>query len=285
MSDTKTRPFFKRVLSDPLLHFLVVGAALYLLAPLVGNKESSKDEITITAAGQKHLADLFELTWQRTPAADELKNLVQEHIKEEIYYREALALGLDENDTIVRRRMRQKLEFMQEDLSSTVQPTEVQLKEYFIANNGKYTTGYIISLTQMVVSSKRLEADALEIRHAFKKLIEGQEANTLSRSSLLPVKMNLETKKSISNTFGSDFTEQIIKLGNGDTGKWGGPIYSGFGTHMVNVSLIQNPKPLTFAQARNKVSVDYMQSQREKSASNYYRNLRDQYRITIEGQK
>ena len=281
MSNTKTRPFFKRVFSDPLFHFLVLGAALYLLAPLVGNKESSKDEITITTEGQKHLADLFELTWQRTVTADELSNLVQEHIKEEIYYREALALGLDENDTIVRRRMRQKLEFMQEDLSSAGQPTEAELQAYFTAHKDSYKSDRILSFRQVLVSSKR-GGVGNEVAQALKALKSGARPADISRSSLLPIATKLETKKSVTNTFGEGFMHQITGL---KPKQWDGPLISAFGTHLVYVNLDQASTSLDYKTARPKVLVDYIQLKRDAAASNYYENLRNQYRITIEDQK
>ena len=131
MTEKKQRAAFNRLVKDPLFHFLILGAIIPLCAHYwSGGKVEDKNSIFISQLSQKHLADLFEITWQRTPNQSELSSLIEEHIKEEVYYREALALGLDDNDTIVRRRMRQKLEFMHEDFSSNIQPTEVQLEKY-----------------------------------------------------------------------------------------------------------------------------------------------------------
>ena len=279
MSKPKTEPFFKRALKDPLFHFLVLGGLLFVAVSMWGNSAKPENEIVITRAGQQHLADLFSLTWQRPPTADELKNLVEEHIKEEVYYREALALGLDDNDTIVRRRLRQKLEFMQEDLSSLTEPREDELRAYYEANKDKYKTDHIISFKQAVIATKRLDADDNELTKALAMLIYGSDPKSISRSSLLPTSMKLETERSTSNTFGEDFFKQLSGL---EINKWGGPIYSSFGTHLVNVSLNQEAKPLIFEQAKSKVTVDYTQSQREQAAANYYKNLRSQYSITIE---
>lgn len=279
MSKSEPEPFFKKAWKDPLFHFLILGGLLFAAVSVWGTGVKPQNQIVITNAGQQHLADLFELTWQRKPTAVELKNLVEEHIKEEVYYREALALGLDENDTIVRRRLRQKLEFMQEDLSGLVDPVEAELKSYYNANKDKYKTDHILSFTQAVISTKKLDADANEVTKALTMLIYGTPPKSISRSSLLPISMNLETKRSITNTFGADFARQISEL---EKQKWGGPIYSGFGTHLVNVSLNQMAQALTFEQARDKVALDYIQMKRENAAANYYKNLRGQYRITIE---
>lgn len=278
MSKPITEPLFKRVLRDPLFHFLILGGLIFAAVSLWGGGIKPQGEILITRAGQQHLADLFELTWQRKPNTSELKNLVEEHIKEEVYYREALALGLDDNDTIVRRRLRQKLEFMQEDLSSMTPPTQAELQNFFNARRDQYTTDHIFSFRQIVVSPKKLGAADNAVVEALRKLNSDETPVTISRSSLLPIAMNLETERSISNTFGDKFTDQISAS---PLSKWSGPIYSGFGTHLVNVSLNQKAKPLTFEQAKNKASIDYVQSQREQAAANYYKNLRSQYRITV----
>ncbi len=276
---SKSHPFLSKALKDPLIHFLILGGLLFTIASLKGGHKTAQNEIVITKTTQKHLADLFEITWQRKPNADELKNLTQEHIKEEIYYREALALGLDENDTIVRRRLRQKLEFMQEDLSSLSTPREAGLLNFFNSRKDQYMTDYIVSFQQVLIASTKLAEDAPDIIKALTLLNAGTSPQSLSRSSLLPIAMKLENENSVTNTFGDDFMAQIRTA---KTGQWTGPIYSSFGTHLVNISLRQPAKPLTFAQVRNKVLVDYTQYQRESAAHQYYDNLKSQYRIIIE---
>jgi len=279
MAKMRTRLLLKRALKDPLFHFLILGGLLFGVVSLWGAGAKPQNEIVITKAGQQHLADLFALTWQRKPSAFELENLLEEHIKEEVYYREALALGLDENDTIVRRRLRQKLEFMQEDLSNLEEPTEDELRAYFTDHKDQYKTARILSFKQVLISPKKLDTEAVNALKIKAKLAAGEAPKSLNRSSLLPVSMKLETERSIISTFGSDFMEQISAM---EPHIWSGPIYSGFGTHFVNISLDQPAKPLTFKQARNKVRVDFIQSQRETAAANSYKNLRSQYSIIIE---
>jgi len=278
MSDSATGSLFQKTLKDPLFHFLILGGLLFGVVSIWGTGSKPQDEIVITQAGQQHLADLFTLTWQRKPSTTELENLVEEHIKEEVYYREALALGLDDNDTIVRRRLRQKLEFMQEDLSGLQELAEDELRAYFASRKDQYRTDRILSFKQVLISPKKLDANRVAKLQIEEKLVSGVAPESLSRSSLLPVSINLETEKSIISTFGSDFMEQISAM---EIRKWAGPIYSGFGTHFINISLDQPAKPLTFEQARSKVGIDLIQSQREAAAANYYINLRSQYRITI----
>jgi hypothetical protein len=148
-------------------------------------------KIVISQAGQRHLADLFEITWQCPPTAVELANLVQEQIKEEIYYREALTLGLDDNDTIVRRRMRQKLEFMQEDLISQVRPSEEQLRAFFESRSDQYFSDRIMTFQQVLLDSAPLAPDDPAIAQALAALENGTDPAQISRSALLPVSMKL----------------------------------------------------------------------------------------------
>ena len=276
---SKSNAFLSKAIKDPLIHFLILGGLLFGLVSVLGGGRSAQDEIVITQAAQKHLADLFEITWQRKPNAEELKNLTAEHIKEEIYYREALALGLERNDTIVRRRLRQKLEFMQEDLDSLVEPTEAALKAFFNERKDEYTTDYIVSFQQITIAPTKLALDAPEITKALSALGSGTSPRSLSRSSLLPIAMKLETDGSVTNTFGGEFTAQIKQA---KTGAWTGPLYSGFGTHLVNVSLRKRAEPLDYKQARSRVVGDYTQHQRARAAQDYYDNLKRQYTIIID---
>lgn len=278
MPTVNTGLFLKKTLKDPLFHFLILGGILFVLSSLWGATDSGDKEIIITPSGQKHLANLFEITWQRPPTKIELNNLIEEYIREEIYYREALTLKLDENDTIVRRRMRQKLEFMQEDLSALTPPTEDDLKLYFENNRDNYKTDHIMSFRQILVSSNILKQDSPEYLSVLEKVNAGQDPATLSRSSLLPISIKQERQASISNIFGYDFFQQISKL---DKGKWLGPVISSFGTHMVYVSRDMPAKPMSLDQARAKVSVDFMRSKREKASEDYYQNLRRKYKITV----
>ena len=252
---------------------------LFGLVSILGEGKSAQDEIVITQTAQKHLADLFEITWQRKPNPEELKNLTAEHIKEEIYYREALALGLDGNDTIVRRRLRQKLEFMQEDLDSLAEPTEAALEAFFNERKDEYTTDYIVSFQQITIASTKLAQDSLDVRNALSELASGTPPRALSRSILLPTAMKLETGKSVTNTFGGEFTAQIKQA---KTGAWTGPLYSGFGTHLVNISLRKPAEPLAYKQARSRVVGDYTEHQRARAAQGYYEGLKRQYKITID---
>ena len=143
------------MLREPLTHFLVLGAALFLLYSHVGDAtDEQPDHIMIDATQIQVLADQFQRTWMRPPTRDELQGLTEDFIKEEILYREALALGLDQNDLIIRRRMRQKMEFLTADLVEQQQVTDAELQTYLEANAERFTEPPRVSFQQVFFSTE-----------------------------------------------------------------------------------------------------------------------------------
>ncbi len=120
-----------RVIREPLFHFLILGAAIFAVHGFITRHKTDKPgEIVVTQAAIENLATGFTRTWQRPPTEDELQGLVRDYIREEAAYREALALGLDRDDMIVRRRLRQKLEFVSDDLATRTEPSDAELQSF-----------------------------------------------------------------------------------------------------------------------------------------------------------
>ncbi len=128
----------KRLCREPLVHFLSIGTVLFVFYGLIEDVErEAPDRIVVRASQIEQLADGFKRTWMRQPTADELDTLIENHLREEVFYREALAMGLDQNDPLVRRRMRMKLEFILEDLSAQ-EVTEEALATFLRENPDKF---------------------------------------------------------------------------------------------------------------------------------------------------
>jgi hypothetical protein len=145
----------KRLLTEPLLHFLVLGAALFGLFGLVGKKDAEQPaKIVVSGASIENLANNFARTWQRPPSADELRGLVDDYIHDEVFYREGKILGLDRDDIIIRRRLRQKLEFMAEDMS-VAEPTDEQLAAYMAANSERFRSEDRVTFSHVYLSAAR----------------------------------------------------------------------------------------------------------------------------------
>jgi hypothetical protein len=145
-----------KMIREPLFHFLILGAAIFAIYSLVTrHKTDEPGQIVVTQAQIANLATGFTRTWQLPPTEDELQGLVRDYIREEAAYREALALGLDRDDMIVRRRLRQKLEFVSDDLATRKEPTEAELQSFLQAHGGMFQTEPLFTFRQIYFDSRR----------------------------------------------------------------------------------------------------------------------------------
>ncbi len=138
---------------EPLLQFLLIGAAIFALYGIYAPQENSGQErtITITAGEIDWMETSWKKRWGRPPTPEERQGLIKAYVKESVMYREALAMGLDKDDTIIRRRLAQKLEFLSQDLAKPAPPAEEDLKAYFIAHTDRYQTPDLITFTQIFI--------------------------------------------------------------------------------------------------------------------------------------
>ena len=149
-------PVRGRWLREPLLHFLIIGIGLFLLYQFIrGGNESAPREIVISESRIEALAENFGRTWMRPPTPQELRGLVDDYVKEEVFYREAIAMGLDRDDTVIRRRLRQKMEFVSEDAATTAEPTDAQLQQFLAAHAEKFVEPARVSFQQVFVNPER----------------------------------------------------------------------------------------------------------------------------------
>ncbi len=145
-----------KLVREPLVHFLLLGLGLFVLFGIVGDSDDAPTgRIEVSAARIAQLNEIFTRTWQRSPTEQELEGLIEDHIREEVYYREALAMGLDRDDTIVRRRLRQKLEFFTDDLVAAVDPTEEQLEAYLSEHADAFRVPAQLSFRQIYFNRDR----------------------------------------------------------------------------------------------------------------------------------
>src|SRR5579864_1607489 len=138
-----------KILREPLLHFILLGAVIFAVFGFVNRHRTDKPgEIVVTQGDLENIITGFTRTWQRPPTEDELRGLVRDYIREEAAYREALALGLDRDDMIVRRRLQQKLEFLSDDLATRTQPSDADLQSFLEAHKGMFQTEPLVSFRQ-----------------------------------------------------------------------------------------------------------------------------------------
>ena len=270
----------KNLLKEPLVHFLVLGILIFVLFGATGD-ENKEREITIDTADIEHLVELWRLQWQRPPTEEELRNLVTNYINQEVMYREALAMNLDHNDEIVKRRLAQKMEFLSNDFSSLVNPTtEGNLVEYFENHKQEYLTEYQYSFSQIVFTSDNHNdptAKAAEILADFGQ-DKGADLSVLGDQFPLNYSYDNVSASYLRKSIGDTFTDQLPSL---ETGKWTGPVTSGFGSHLVLITLKNEPQVPDFAHVRDKVLNDYEYAKAEESKSLFLKELKKDYTINI----
>jgi len=278
LADNPEMPDTLRKLSrEPLLHFLLAGLALFLLYSQVSDVAPAGDEeIVVTVGHIEHLTSLFLKTRQRLPTDTELAGLIEDFIVEEILYREAKSIGLDQNDTIVRRRMRQKMEFLFDDFSAA-EPSDDELNEFLAEHPDQFRSDDRISFEHVYLKDgSRENATTL-----LKKLRSGNPgfAEELIGIGLLPPRFEMSRWAEVSAQFGNSFTERLFTL---ETGLWTGPIESPFGVHLVYVEEVVSGRLPELDEVRSIVKRDWLSNRRADAEREILARLRQKYTVTIE---
>jgi hypothetical protein len=264
---------------EPLLHFLLIGAALFLYYQLVSeNGKAPPNRIHVDRGQVQQLASNFERTWSRPPTPQELDAMVESRVREEVFYREAMAMGLDQNDPMVRRRMRMKLEFMLQDLSGQDASNEV-LSDFLKRNPDRFRDEVRLTLRQVYLNPGQrphLENDASQL---LSRLNDGGTPEVLGDRTLAPRAYQLALQSEIARDFGDEFARQVASL---PVGKWSGPVYSPFGAHLVKIDARVDARLPELAEIRDKVLREYLAKKREQQKNLAYKKLREGYKVTVE---
>lgn len=273
----------KRILREPLLHFLAIGAGLFLAFAIGGDSgEPQKPHIDVRAEDIARLAEGWQRTWLRPPTDDELTGLIDDFVKEEVYYRQALEMRLDHDDTIVRRRLRQKLEFLSEDLIAAIEPSEDDLQEFLTRNPETFRIESRIALSHVFFSPERRGAGtAGDVRSALARL-EGAEraaGDDLGDPLPLPVDFEAASARELQEMFGPQFASAVFRL---EPGRWQGPIESAYGLHLVFVAEVEEGRLPTLDEVRDEVRREWLAERRVGATADFYRELRSRYDVSIE---
>jgi hypothetical protein len=274
----------RSLLREPLLHFAVLGAALFLYFQHTGGvTRDAASQIVITAGQLEHLAAGFARTWQRAPDDTEMRGLIDDHLREELAVREALANGLDRADSIIRRRLRQKLEFLAEDVVRSTPPTEQELQAWLDARAEVYRGEPLLSLRQVYLSRQRsggtAQATARGLLEALRARGAAAQIDDLGDASMLPQELARESRSSIGTQFGDEFAARIDTLA---PGVWSEPVESSYGLHLVLVrERIEGALPELSA-VRARVERDLLDERRTRQLAAMYARLLTRYDVVIE---
>jgi len=274
-----------KILKDPLFHFLLIGFAIFVLYGVL-NKDLASDNINVISVNDsdiEQLKALWQKQWQRPPTKQELDGLVESHIREQVFYREALAMGLDKDDTIVRRRLMQKMEFLVADVSLPEDPETSALQEYYQNHLDRYREPARLSFSHIYFSvdqrGERAEQEAKAALDSLKKT--GADANfpaDMGDRFMLPSNYANRSTDEIARDFGKEFAEQVAAS---PMRQWQGPVASGYGLHLVYISEVETAHVRELEEVKEQVKNDYLFDLRQEANKNVYDKLRERYEINV----
>ena len=276
----------KKLLKDPLLHFLLIGAALFLIFEIIRGPGGDQDSrIAITQGDLESLKANFSRTWQRPPTESELSGLLEEKIRDEIAFREAIAMGLDQDDTVIRRRLRMKMELLIENIASVSPPSDEDLTIFLKNHRDSFHREPQVSFKHTYLNSDKrgtgVEGDA---RDLLAKLIEagpGADPKSFGDPTMLPVELVLNSADTITRLFGKSFSENLLQV---EPGNWTGPLRSSYGLHLVFVHERIAGRDPALSEIREVVEREWTAKRRKDFKKETYEKLRERYTIVIEGQ-
>jgi len=271
----------EKVIKEPLFHFAIFGVLLFFSYAYLNPEadDVATDELIVTEYKIKQLETIFQKRWRRPPMNDELKKIIDDYIIEELYYREAVAMQMDKNDTIIRRRLRQKMEFLLADASAAETPTTEQLQAYLDEHAAEFAIPARYSFRQIYLN--------IAGRDRAKSIagIQQQLANGLpvtGDATLLPKQVVAMATDRVDHVFGQGFAAQFdLKRSN----QWQGPLESGFGLHWVYLEQYEPSRKPTLDEVRDEVHRDYAHDARQQLQQRVTDRLMEKYTITVEWPK
>ncbi len=272
-----------RLVREPLVHFLALGALLFGIGVLRGDRSgAAANRIAITPGGIERLLEGFRMTWQRPPTEAEFRGLVEDYLKEEVLYREALEMGLDRNDQIIRRRMRQKLEFLTADVVEAFEPSEDELQAHLDANVDLYRQEATVSFVQVYVGERAgAEQDRARAMTILRELTTTPNADPeqMGDPFMYPATHRDMREGDLLALFGEEFAAQIIEL---SAGEWSGPITSAFGLHIARLDALDPRRASQLDEVRDAVYRDLVSERTREAEQRYFEGLLAQYTVTVQ---
>ncbi len=261
-------------LHEPLVHFMVAGFAMFVFTSWRGEPvDPASRSITIDEAQVARLAESWSQTWQRPPTPAEIDGLIRDHIKEEVYYREARRAGLDVDDPVIRRRLRSKMEFLASAAVESITPSDAVLQQWLDANAAHYAKGAAISFDQIYLKDDAARAGAM-----LAQLAKGADWQALGEPLSLPRSVEGAAPDQIARDFGDDFAKTLTSM---KAGGWAGPVASGFGQHLVRVRRVILPPPPKLRDIRQQVENDWRAQTLKQREGAAYQELLNTYVIKI----
>jgi parvulin-like peptidyl-prolyl isomerase len=276
----------RRWLREPLVHFLLIGAVLFAVdhyvQPTGGAAPSSKQvQLTLDDLGQ--LVMLFQSQWRREPTREEFNRLVENRVQNEVLYREALAMGLDRNDEIVKRRMAQKMQFLAEDVAAAREPETAELRSWFEKNRAMFAQPSRVSFRHLYFSPDRRGQRARDDAAKALAKLSGQPQDAKLAATLADPFMFQDYYRDrapdyLGKELGPPFAQAVAKLA---AGSWQGPIESGFGWHLVFVDTVIPGRVPAFEEIEPDVKTAWLGEQKALAWERAYKEMRAKYTVLL----
>jgi len=275
----------KQLAKEPLIQFFLIGACIYGVYALFGAPDDGVDDRTIVVDANRiqSFANEWQRRWNRPPTREELDGMISAYVREDILYRQAVAMGLNQDDPITRRRLAQKLEFLTNDIALLSEPAEGELESYFQENLARYKKPDLITFSQVYLDPEK--RDAATPDDAAARLLELQaagkpDAATLEagESFMLQSYFQQVSELEVRRQMGADFAATVMQLA---PGQWHGPVLSGYGAHLVYVYSIDRAPPAVFADVRQAVLENWQRRQQEKFNADFFASLRSSFNVEI----
>ena len=269
----------RAILREPLVHFLALGALLFLFYTWRnGGLAGGGNRIDVSAGQVATLKASFEKLWLRPPSDAELESLVEDFVREEVAVREALSRGLDQGDIVIRRRLRQKLEFLLEDELAIAPPTDAELQAWLDAHPEDYAVQPVVTLRQVYINTDRRGSAARDdAEAALRRLRAGANPRSVGDPTLLPAEAGPSEVRDVAIRFGEEFATAVAPL---EPGPWSGPISSTYGLHLVQVVAKVPGRTPDLALVREQVTRDVLVARRAAGVDSLYRVMRGRYRVS-----
>lgn len=274
----------KRILHEPLLHFVLLGAVIFAAYRLVSQRIGDAPGNILISAGDVTAIELgFTRTWHRPPTREELEALLRDRVREEVYYREAIALGLDQDDTIIRRRLRQKLEFLTDDVVDQAEPTDAELNAYLTAHPDLFRVQRALTFSHVYLNpdkhGEHLARDAAALLARLNQVGGKADAAAFGDAFLLGYTFAAVPAAEVAAQFGTQFAATVGEL---PPGRWHGPVESGYGAHLVLVSDRTEGRVPRLAEVRDAVAREWDNARRLAANDTLYEDMLKRYAVIIE---
>ncbi|MFD1316478.1 peptidyl-prolyl cis-trans isomerase [Namhaeicola litoreus] len=271
----------KKLLKEPLVHFIFIGIFLFILYGLVNKNEKGGEVIRLDQSDVDNIIASWEMQWKRLPTEDELKNLLEQNIKQEIFYQEALKMNLDHNDEIIKRRLSQKMQFISNDIAALKKPTDQDLQDYFEANSEKYAFPPTFTFYQIIFSRdnrKDPKSDAIVVlkNHSNASF---DEMKNFGDKMPFPYSLTDINQDEIAYQFGSTLSESFENI---PLNQWYGPVSSSFGEHLVFIANKIEKRIPKLEEVKRDVLLDYEYNEQQKTNEAIMKELKKKYRVELD---